>query len=135
MKLEVGMYLRHEGLEGSYPIIQKITRIETPGRAGGKYKVFTNKCGDWFIDSDYIKLNKSKYSFDILDLVEVGDYVNGKKVTKINTKAPITGHKAIEYCDTLYGHKTTYIYKSKDIKTVVTHEAYEKNSYDVEKEG
>ncbi len=78
MKLEVGMYLRHSGLEGEYPIIQKITELKKPGRCGGKYKVFTDKCGDWFIDSDYIELDKSKYSFDLLELIEAGDVISFK---------------------------------------------------------
>lgn len=72
-KLEVGMYLRHEGLEGEFPIIQKIIELKTPGRCGAKYNVYTDKCGDWFIDSDYIEINKSKCSFNIMDLIQDGD--------------------------------------------------------------
>ena len=86
MELEVGMYLRHSGLEGEYPIIQKITELKTPGRCGGKYKVYTDRCGDWFIDSDYIELDKSKYSHNIIDLIEVGDYVNGMEVVQVGDR-------------------------------------------------
>lgn len=80
MKLEVGMYLRYEGLDGDCPIIQKIIELKKPGRCGGKYKVFTDKTNDWFIDSDYIEMaiENSEIplpSFNIIDLIEEQDLV------------------------------------------------------------
>ena len=88
MKLEVGMYIRYKGLNYDCPIIQKITKLETPGRCGGKYKVFTNKTNGWFIDSDYIEMEVKgnripQPSFNIVDLIEVGDYVNGYYVEEM----------------------------------------------------
>lgn len=76
MELKVGMYLRCSGADDEYPIIQKITELESPGRFGWKYKVFTDKCGSWFIDSPDIEIEKAKYSFDIIDLIEVGDIIS-----------------------------------------------------------
>ena len=129
MKLEVGMYLRHEGLEGEYPIIQKITELKTPGRCGGKYKVYTDKCEDWFIDSDYIELHKSKYSHNIIDLIEEGDYVNGKQVTKINLDYIFDYSEEIKM---IYFSDNDYIYSTADIKSIVTKEQMESMSYKVE---
>ena len=128
MKLEVGMYLRHEGLEGEYPIIQKITELKTPGRCGGKYKVYTDKCEDWFIDSDYIELHKSKYSHNIIDLIEEGDYVNGYKVSfKGDDYQPFV------QCDypVEEGSTNHYRFYEKDIKSIVTKEQFESMSYKV----
>ena len=76
MELKVGMYLRCSGADDEYPIIQKITKLESPGRFGWKYKVFTDKCGFWFIDSPDIEIEKAKYSFDIIDLIEVCDIIS-----------------------------------------------------------
>lgn len=125
MKLKVGMYLRCSGADDEYPIIQKITKLESPGRFGWKYKVFTDKCGFWFIDSPDIEIEKAKYSFDIIDLIEVGDYVNGYK---------------IGYIDDLKGSMKQFYYIHEDpridvghweeeIKSVVTKEQFENMEY------
>ena len=126
MKLEVGMYLRHSGLEGEYTIIQKITELKTPGRCGGKYKVYTDKCEDWFINSDYIELNKSKYSHNIIDLIKVGDYVNGVMVESMNNSIkpiPIPQYKneCGEYID----------FDESEIKSIVTKEQFEVMKYEI----
>lgn len=123
MKLEVGMYLRHSGLEGEYPIIQKITELKTPGRCGGKYKVYTDKCEDWFIDSDYIELNKSKYSHNIIDLIEVGDII---------TYEFPTGLGMLKYENVTILERLLEVLKSSDeytILSIVTKEQFESMSY------
>lgn len=63
-----------------------------------------------------------KHSKNIIDLIEVGDYVNGKYVSEIK-----------EYKDgkallTLIG-----IIMEDDIKTIVTHEQYQQNCYTIER--
>lgn len=116
MELKVGMYLRHSGLDGEYPIIQKIVRLESPGRCGGKYKVFTDKCGDWFIDSDYIELNGSKYSEDILEVIDSGDWVNDDRVIAI------IGEKV---------HTCGSIYAREDIRKIATKESIKAVSYEL----
>lgn len=125
LELEVGMYLRHSGLEGEYPIIQKITELKTPGRCGGKYKVYTDKCGDWYIDSDYIELDKSKYSYNIIDLIEVGDVITTNNLCGEITKIDIENNQIwIACCD----YETC---RSEDIKSIVTKEQFESMSYKV----
>jgi hypothetical protein len=63
----------------------------------------------------YFRDNVVKASFDIIDLIEVGDYVNGMKVIEINKigKFVITG----------YGFEGT-IYE-RQIKSIVTREQFE----------
>ena len=118
--MKEGMYLRHSGLDGEYPIIQKIIKLETPGRCGGEYKVYTDKSRGWFIDSDYIEIEKSKYSFNIIDLIEVGDYVNGYKVTYVYPNL-----LKVDSADIWEIH-------SSDIKSIVTKEQFSQMEYKIE---
>lgn len=136
MKLEVGMYLRYEGLDSDCPIIQKIIDLEIPSRCGAKYKVFTDKTNGWFIDSDYIEMaiesdEIPQPSFNIIDLIEVGDYVNGYKVSSIYNP---TGEEIIQFTlITEKGYKMINPYvKFFEIKSIVTHEQMEQMTYKVE---
>ena len=68
-----------------------------------------------------------KHSFNIKDLIEVGDYVNGKKVSKIlkDEKGNIT--------DVCYFEETEeQTYSLGDIKSIVTKEQMEDIQYEVE---
>ena len=73
--------------------------------------------------------NVAKHSKNIIDLIEVGDYVNGYRVIELirlsNEEISICVYKDKEYmhCEIL---------KEKDIKTILTHEMYEQNCYEVE---
>lgn len=132
MKLEVGMYLRYPGLDGDYPIIQKITKLETPGRCGGKYKVFTDKMDEWFIDSDYIEMSIKngevpQPSLYISDLAQEGDYVNGMKVNNIAIEdGLIYLHMDADECL----HETTML-TGDNIESIVTKEQFEEIKYRV----
>lgn len=118
-KLKVGMYLRHSDLNDIISI-QKIERIKTPGRCGADCNVFTDKCKDWFIDSDYIEIDKSKYSFDILDLLEPNDLLyidinNGFEGGLIIPRVPETEAELEKF-------KTSFRNKETILVGVVTHE-------------
>ena len=68
------------------------------------------------------------HSKNIIDLIEVGDYVNGIRINKkfaIKTN-PVTNHKYLEYN---YGFEN--ILNDFEIKTMLTHEQYEQNCYKV----
>lgn len=64
-----------------------------------------------------------KHSLNLIDLVEVGDYVNGEIVKSIPLSKCVEGIKKgfwrIAECE------------NEDIKTIVTKEQYEANSYKV----
>ena len=64
---------------------------------------------------------KVKYSSNIIDLIEVGDYVNGKYVKEINQ------YKDGKSIIALIG-----IIDEKNIKTILTHEQYNANCYKIE---
>lgn len=77
----------------------------------GKRKTPLQCCEDYIV----------KHSKIISEVVEVGDYVNGKLIHKID--------KGPNYCYLFYGNCKTFV--SYQIKTILTHEQFEQNSYKV----
>lgn len=119
MKLEVGMYVRFEGK------INKIIEIEDDDI------VFYDNWYDHWLDEvsrmnvdRFIKDYKPIVSFNIIDLIEVGDYVNGKKVID-KWEEP----DWYDYFIKLDGEKT--IPTTRNIETIVTKEQFEQMSYKV----
>ena len=90
-------------------------------------------------DKDLIKIDNGqvilrndilKASYNIIDLIEVGDYVNGDKVIRIETSSyPEDKNVKIIVC---CGDDDYYLYYNEDIKTILTKEQYENNCYKVE---
>ena len=116
--MKVGEYTRLNGE------IHKITKIE--------FDEDTLVYDVWFEDTDYgIFTEKLKSSPNIIDLIEVGDYVNGMEVTRID------GTRWDEndlhcYCE----HNGDENWKqamipAKDIKSIVTKEQFESMEYKV----
>ena len=68
--------------------------------------------------SEYM-IKKTKHSSNIIDLIEVGDYVNGKRIHKID--------KGENYCYLYYGNCKTFV--DYQIKTILTKEQMEANQY------
>lgn len=131
MKLEVGMYART--------------------KKGTIFKVIGGNVDMWEIDIDYSYLsncenedyhsyayNKNnslfeelivKTSYNIIDLIEVGDYVNGYLVTDVYKPDGNEVFRIEIERDTLIGH---IINKSSQIKSIVTKEQMEQMKYRVE---
>lgn len=115
MKLEVGMYVRT--------------------KKGNIYKFETN--------NSMAKNGAKKYmvncSYNIIDLIEVGDYVNGYYVSKIWEKDEITHYvnetpikrKEREIVIQAPSYGGIEILKNKNIKSVITHEQMEQMEYKV----
>lgn len=122
MKLELkeNMYVRN-----CYGRIAKIEDIEDN----------IAYCDNWLYQRyeefiTFIELNNekdinkiTKVSFDIIDILEIGDYVNGYPIDEIieyedNTKAII-----------IDDIEKTFIQKEQDIKSVITHEQIEQMEY------
>ena len=86
-------------------------------------------------DTIYVKMNLdlpialkieniTRHSFNLIDLIEVGDYVNGKEVYSED------GKLAIELAE----HMPPYeLLEDMEIKSILTHEQYEQNCYTVER--
>lgn len=111
MKPEVGMFYRYKGQIGKY---KKITELD-------RYPSFTN---NYLRENEVILLNNAKFSYNIIDILEVGDYVNGNPVCII--KEDEHNIKWI-YTDSNY----KYGYLEEDIKSILTHEQMEQMAYKV----
>ena len=71
----------------------------------------------------------TKHSFNIIDLIEVGDYVNGYKVISVDKNAPENCIECIEL-DRNNAYEYQFI-SSKDIQSILTHEQFEANCYKI----
>ena len=112
MNIEVGDYVRSRN--GS---IGKVTKIEDD-----KY-LYENKELITFIG------NVVKYSKNIIDLIEVGDFVNGNIVTDkylFAGEMPVVETSGVE--------TNAKCLCEKDIQLILTHEQYSQNCYTVERE-
>lgn len=113
--IEIGEYVRlDDGTIGKYDIKNGINFVVTNTRYIG-----------FDIERDVVKHSK-----DIIDLIEVGDYVNGRLVLQVDYKnknicllIPFTDTKTNTNI-MWYGHE--------DIKSILTKEMYEQNCYRVE---
>ena len=112
MKLKEGMYVRTK--DG---IIDKVT-IDYKGKCNNP------NCNCKHVSCQYNyydEVDIINASNNIIDLIEVGDYVNGERVINIIKK-----HKYLEVSD------EEIVIDEKDIKSIVTKEAFESMSYKVE---
>lgn len=109
-EIKVGNFVRlNDGTIGKYQINKNwINVVET-----------NNKYIGFDIEKDILK-----HSSNIIDLIEIDDYVNGKKVIgkfyEENLKVLVLDTKLNAKC------------RSKDIKTIVTKEKFESESYRLE---
>lgn len=121
MKIEIGEYVRTD--KGT---IAKA--ISNPYEYKDDYKQdFDNEIlNDWYCDEKIIK-----HSPNIIDLIEVGDYVNGSEVLDVMENLK-TGKVHLEmtanYTNEELGDCTIY---DKDIKSIVTREMFESVKYEV----
>ena len=128
--IEVGEYIRT-----SRGIIGKIIRVEFDEIDKSlKWYVFLGK--DEFGIEKEIYINKpyiKNHSKEPIDLIEVGDYVNGKRVFATNNRINDNGEKVIltenydEWTD-------DGVIANKDIETILTKELFEANCYKVKEE-
>ena len=116
-ELEIGEYVRTK--DG---IIAKITDIVKEYCIDCDNDVFdVGNSAMMEIPWEHIKEYVIKHSKSLIDLIEVGDYVNGKYVDKIKQ------YKDGKALLTLIG-----IIMEDEIETILTHEQYMQNCYKVE---
>lgn len=102
-------------------------------------RVFYKKWVEDFLGSYTVKEEVKKHSFNIIDLIEVGDYVNGYKVLEIADSIYKNSKRILIY----QNEKEKYerwiyiqeydgkIHTQDDIKTIVTKEQFEAMEYEV----
>ena len=111
MKLEVGMYARLQNDAENIVIINKIANVfETT--------ILTENDGSIY-QGEYTKENVIKASYNIIDILEEGDIVNGNRVIEVV-------ESYIEVINIFGNHLT---YSNEDIKSVITHEQMEQMKY------
>lgn len=116
MDIKVGEYIRTK--YGEFALIKEVyPQIKA---IKGKNKNST------LLDFNLIK----NHSFNIIDLIEIGDYVNGEKVDKINEPSLANEYKRLIYCNECEGlHKL--VLSNNEIKTIVTKEQFKAMEYEV----
>lgn len=126
MKLEPNMYVRLVNDVEDIVVINKIANVfETT--------ILTENDGSIY-QGEYTKENVVKASYDIIDILEIGDYVNGSEVLDFENKyieekdtfvpiGVVTENCYLEYTD-------SWIIE-KNIKSVITHEQMEQMAYKV----
>lgn len=124
MNIEIGEYIRTFNGEIAKIIgtsIEFDTKVYTTDQyiqSSRDFYVFENDCGI------------TKHSKNIIDLIEVGDYVNGNKAHSVDySTSTQTGEKYL-VIDKIY-QSVKYFYE-KDIKTIVTKEMMKSVEYRVE---
>ena len=122
MELEPNMYVRTK--KGIAKIVEIFDKENEP-YYGAKYR--TDTFLEIYYDSEYIgDEDISKSSHNIIDLIEVGDYVNGLKVIDI-VENDI-------YISDYYAESYIGMAKVKDIKSIVTKEQFSQMEYKVGEE-
>ena len=116
-EIKVGDYIRsNDGYIG------KITRIsQNSKRECDKYYSCDNCMASGFYEQ--IK----KHSKNIIDLIEIGDYVNGYRIDNIINGVLVNRAVGIDRSGVL----TPIVQYEQDIKTILTHEQFEQNCYKV----
>lgn len=112
--IEVGEYIRDK--EGN------ITKIINTLSLFKDVELYLGEDGYQYSDNTIIKHSKN-----IIDLIEVGDYVNGEKVIYEDTAF----NKGLAIIDKEYGLLFLNEFEIKDIKTILTKESYMANCYKV----
>jgi hypothetical protein len=124
-EIKVGEYVRTY-LYG----IRRIDGIE-PKRPVNRYISYTGK-SDW--DGKYYTPIRTtdieKHSKNIIDLIEVGDYVNGERVIETHNRANDDGEKVI-LTENYNAWTDDGIVSNKQIKTIVTKEQFKRVMYEV----
>ena len=124
MKLEVGMYVRYKN--GIGKIVAKYVKGVLLDKGKGGY--FRTENIDIF-----------KASHNIIDLIEVGDYVNGYKVVKIGDLGCYDNRIGSKYIEIDFNVENDYEHwcedtalQNPDIKSIVTKEQFEQMQYKVD---
>ena len=119
MEIEVGDYVRT--IDGFVGIFDRYSKRPDTSIYKSPFNCFIklqNRKTPLQCHRDYIV----KHSKIISEIVEVGDYVNGKLIHKID--------KGTNYCYLYYGNCKTFV--NYQIKSIVTHEQFASIEYKVE---
>ncbi len=116
-EIKVGDFIRtNDGQIG------KLIRIERDDiDTSLKWYVFNDAKNERYVNKPYI----TKYSKNIIDLIEIGDYVNGYRIDNIINGVLVNNAVGLDRSGVL----TPIVQYEQDIKTILTHEQFEQNYY------
>ena len=120
MEIEVGEYIRTK--QGYIAKVMSVdTYVELDTLINFKKISGNHYAGQRLFDEDDLEI--TKHSNDIIDLIEIGDIVNGRTVIALNTQYKV--------CTAWCEDWQQYLGYDKDdeIKTIQTHEQYAQNCY------
>lgn len=121
--MKINQYVRYNrNYSDNYDEIAKIVQYYGKDYDGDIYKI---EQGYFIYENEIIKT-----SDNIIDLVKVGDLVNGYKVVEIIKNNRREKPSTMLYCE--YGDNIIGFY-NEDIKNVITKDQYRLMSYEVEK--
>lgn len=124
MKLEVGMYVRTKNRTLQRPQIARIIKMSKDSGYKNQYYIELDKNLIPSYEYHIYEEDISKASFSLIDLIEVGDYVNGVKMVEHNDK--------LGFYDTDIDEEYFYPINELVINTIVTHEQFKSMEYEVE---
>ena len=139
MKIEIGMYVRsNDGYIAK--LVEKKQRQIYIATAHPKFdyifdgQVWDSRCTDGYYDDHELgeeEINDSiiETSFNIIDLIKIGDYINGHKVTAIYDYP----RKHFEAKTEFNLNWVTLYFYEETIEDVVTKESFERETYKVKK--
>lgn len=114
-KIEVGEYIRTY-----YGVIGKVLEEDDIGENG--VYIDTTFLDDYADETNFVEYKYIREHNKIIsEIVEIGDYVNGKLIHKID--------KGENYCYLYYGNNKTFV--NYQIKSIVTNEMFGNIKYEV----
>lgn len=123
MELKVGMYVRLVNDVEDIVVINKIANVfETT--------ILTENDGSIY-QGEYTKENVVKASYNIIDILEVGDYVNRYPVKSISSVGKKIYEIEIKKTNNRKGVLIEKIKNNEDIKSIVTKEQFENMEYKI----
>ena len=129
MEIEVGDYVRNE--DGYIWQIKKTKDLDNIFiDEDGKVKEIAGET----VFGDDVIVEITKHSRDIIDLVEVGDYVNGHRVTESKYKQYDKYYFIDIDCNDIFFGWGIGVIPVDEIKSIVTHEQFSSIEYKVEEE-
>ena len=126
MELKVGMYIRTKDKNG-IQYVRKIVDLPKDTRYGS---IIVDK---YIHNAKWVsKKNVLKASYEKMDLIKPGDYVNGKKLVFIDEYDRVAVDENDIKTRDIEGRYDFLTIKKEDIKSIATKEQFESMKYEVE---
>lgn len=126
MKLEVGMYVRTRKGIAKVAMLDDLDNVAWTDNKDIFFGITRGDDLKWYVYDDGMVL--SKPSFDLIDLIEEGDYVNGKYVYE--NGFDFYGKRCLHMQSSTTYACEVFLYEE-DIKDIVTKEQFESMKYEV----